>query len=68
MDVVQRYLPGTNADALAAALGVPVQGQVSGTPGVTDVGGGLPAAPVLTTYLVLFVLVSAVLVRRRDVA
>jgi ABC-2 type transport system permease protein len=68
VDVVQRVLPGTNAGALAAALGVPVQGQPGGTPGVTDVVGGTSAALVLATYLVLFVVASAVLLRRRDVA
>ena len=68
VDAVQRLLPGTNAGALAAALGVPVQGQPGGTPGVTDVVGGTTAALVLATYLVVFVTASAVLVHRRDVA
>ncbi len=68
VDVVQRFMPGTNAGALAAALGVPVQGQPGGTPGVTDVVGGMPAALVLVAYLVVFVAASAVLVLRRDVA
>ncbi|MQA76783.1 MAG: hypothetical protein GEU88_21245 [Solirubrobacterales bacterium] len=68
VDVVQRFTPGTNAGALAAALGVPVQGQPGGTPGVTDVVGGISAALVLAAYLVVFVSVAAVLVHRRDVA
>jgi ABC-2 type transport system permease protein len=68
VDVVQRFMPGTNAGALAAALGVGVQGQPGGTPGVTDVVDGTAAALVLAAYLVIFVAASAVLVHRRDVA
>jgi len=67
VDVVQRFLPGTNAGALAAALGVPVQGQPGGTPGVTDVVGGRSAALALVAYLAMFVAASAVLISRRDV-
>jgi ABC-2 type transport system permease protein len=67
VDVVQRFLPGTNAGALAAALGVPVQGQPGGTPGVTDVVGGRSAALVLVAYLAMFVAASAALISRRDV-
>ena len=67
VDVVQRFMPGTNAGALAAVLGVPVQGRPGGTPGVTDVVGGMAAALVLVAYLVIFVAASAVLVHR-DVA
>jgi ABC-type lipoprotein export system ATPase subunit len=67
VDVVQRSMPGTNAGALAAALGVPVQGQPGGTPGVTDAVGGTSAALVLAAYLVMFAAASAVLIRRRDV-
>jgi ABC-2 type transport system permease protein len=68
VDVVQRFLPGTNAGALAAALGVPVQGQPGGTPGVTAGLGGMSAALILVTYLVVFVAIAAVLIHRRDVA
>jgi ABC-2 type transport system permease protein len=68
VDVVQRFLPGTNAGALAAALGVPVQGQPGGTPGVTDVVGGRSAALVLAVYLAIFVAASAALLSRRDIA
>lgn len=68
VDVVHRFMPGTNAGALAAALGVPVQGQPGGTPGVTDVVGGTSAALVLAAYLAVFVAASAVLIRRRDIA
>jgi len=68
VDVVQRVLPGTNAGALAAALGVPVQGQPGGTPGVTDVVGGRSAALALVAYLAIFVAASAALISRRDIA
>jgi ABC-2 type transport system permease protein len=68
VEVAQRLLPGTNAGALVAALGVPVQGQPGGTPGVTDVVGGRSAALVLAAYLAVFVAASAVLISRRDVA
>jgi ABC-2 type transport system permease protein len=67
-DVAQRLLPGTNAGALAAALGVPVQGQPGGTPGVTDVVDGKSATPVLVAYLAIFVAASAALISRRDIA
>jgi ABC-type transport system involved in multi-copper enzyme maturation permease subunit len=68
VDAVQRYLPGTNAGALVAALGVPVQGQPGGTPGVTDAVGGPIAAVTLAAYLVAFAVGAAVLVERHDVA
>lgn len=68
VDVAQRLLPGTSAGALAAALGVPVQGQPGGTPGVTDVVDGMPATLVLVAYLAMFVAASAALISRRDVA
>jgi ABC-2 type transport system permease protein len=68
VDVVQRFLPGTNAGALAAALGVPVQGQPGGTPGVTAGLGGMSATLILVAYVVVFVAIAAVLIYRRDVA
>lgn len=67
VDVVQRFMPGTAAGALAAALDVGEQGEPGGTPGVTDVLSGGSAALVVTGYLVVFVTVSAILVHRRDV-
>jgi ABC-type transport system involved in multi-copper enzyme maturation permease subunit len=68
IDDLQRFMPGTNAGALVAALGVPAQGQTGGTPGVTDVVGGTHAAVVLAVYVVFFVLVAGILLNRRDVA
>ncbi len=67
IDVVQRLAPGTNAGALAAALGVPPQGRPGGTPGVTAVVDGTSAALVLGVYAAIFLATSAVLVRRRDI-
>jgi hypothetical protein len=68
VDVLQRFMPGTNAGALVAALGVPVQGSPGGTPGVTAANAGPAAALIVAAYLILFVAGSALLVRRRDVA
>lgn len=67
IDALQRWLPGTNAGSLAAAVGVPVQGAPGGTPGVTATVDGTRATLVLATYLVAFTAVAAVLLQRRDV-
>jgi ABC-2 type transport system permease protein len=67
VDAVQKFMPGTNAGALVAALGVPVQGSTGGTPGVTAVVTGAHAAMVLAGYVVAFVLVAGILLNRRDV-
>ena len=67
IDTLQRWLPGTNAGSLAAAVGVPVQGASGGTPGVTATVDGTRATLVLATYLVAFTAVAAVLLQRRDV-
>ena len=67
IDTLQRWLPGTNAGSLAAAVGVPVQGAPGGTPGVTATVDGTRATLVLATYLVAFTAVAAVLLQRRDV-
>jgi ABC-2 type transport system permease protein len=68
IDTLQRFLPGTNAGALAAAMGVPVQGQTGGTPGVTAIVGGTHAAIVLAAYVAVSLLVAGILLNRRDVA
>lgn len=67
IDAVQKFMPGTNAGALVAALGVPVQGSTGGTPGVTAVVSGTHAAVVLAGYVVFFVIVAGILLNRRDV-
>lgn len=68
VDVVQRFLPGTNAGALVAALGVGPEGQSGGTPGVTTVVGGAQATCVLLAYLAVFAVVAGALLRRRDIS
>lgn len=67
INTMQQYMPGTNAGALVAALGVPAQGQTGGTPGVTDVVSGTHAALVLAAYVVVFLVVAGSLLNRRDV-
>jgi ABC-2 type transport system permease protein len=63
---LDRWMPGTNAGALAAALGVPVQGKPLGAPGITDVVSGPRAALVLTGYAMATTVVAALLLQRRD--
>lgn len=60
---LQRYLPGPNAGALAAALGAS-----TGTPGVEAVVGAGHATIVVTAYLVAFCVLGGWLLRRRDIA
>jgi hypothetical protein len=67
IEVLQRWLPGTNAGSLAAAVGVPVQGAPGGTLGVTTTVDGTQATLVLAAYLVAFTAAAAVLLQRRDV-
>jgi ABC-2 type transport system permease protein len=67
IDFLQRYFPGTNAGALAGALGVTAQGQPGGTPGVTTVVSGTQSAVVLLVYVVVFAAISAIVLNRRDV-
>jgi ABC-type transport system involved in multi-copper enzyme maturation permease subunit len=59
---MQKGLPGPNAGSLAAALG-----SGTDTPGVQAVVGGASAAAVIAAYLVGFVVVSAAVLRRRDI-
>jgi ABC-type transport system involved in multi-copper enzyme maturation permease subunit len=68
LDQLIRYLPGTNAGALAAALGSVPQDANGGTPGITDVVGAGHATAVLLGYAALFLAVSVALIRRRDVS
>lgn len=67
IEVLQRWLPGTNAGSVAAAVGVPVQGAPGGTLGVTTTVAGTRATLVLAAYLVAFTAAAAVLLQRRDV-
>lgn len=68
LDQLTKFLPGTNAGALAAALGSVPQDANGGTPGITTVVGAGHATAVLLGYVALFGVVSIVLVRRRDVS
>jgi ABC-2 type transport system permease protein len=67
IEVLQRFMPGTNAGSVAAAVGVPVQGAPGGTLGVTTTVDGTRATLVLAAYLVAFTAAAAVLLQRRDV-
>jgi ABC-2 type transport system permease protein len=62
VDSAQRGLPGPGAGSLVAALGAD-----GGTPGVESLMSGGPATVVVAAYLVGFVAVGAVLLRRRDI-
>jgi ABC-2 type transport system permease protein len=64
---VTKFLPGTNAGSLAAALGSTSQSRDGGTPGVTAVVGGAQASIVVAVYLTLFVILAVLFVRRRDI-
>ncbi|MEV6848434.1 ABC transporter permease subunit [Actinoplanes sp. NPDC051411] len=68
LDGLQKVLPGTNAGGVAAALGVPSQGDPGGTPGVSDAVGGAQAAIVLGVYIAVFAVACGQLLRRRDVS
>jgi ABC-2 type transport system permease protein len=58
----QKGLPGPNAGSLVAALGAQ-----SATPGVESVVGGGQATLVVALYLVVFAVLGAAILRRRDI-
>lgn len=62
VDTAQQGLPGPGAGSLVASLGAP-----TGTPGVQALMGGGPATLVVAAYLVGFVALGAVVLRRRDI-
>ena len=64
-DALQRVLPGVNAGSLAAAVSGP--GAALDTPGVAATVGGAQATGTLAAYLVAIVVLTAVLLTRRDV-
>jgi ABC-type transport system involved in multi-copper enzyme maturation permease subunit len=64
---LNHWLPGTNAGALVAALGVPTEQQGHGNPGINDAVGGAHALLVVAGYLIALAVAAAVLLRRRDV-
>ena len=63
---VTDVLPGTAAGSLVAALGATPVSE-GGSPGVVDNLAGWPAVGVVLGYLLVFMLCSGVLVRRRDI-
>ena len=60
---VTAFLPGTAAGSLVGA----VTGAGQGTPGVVDVISGPRAVVTVTAYIVVAVVTTGILVRRRDV-
>ena len=64
-DTAQKALPGVNAGSLVAALAGP--NAAMDTPGVAAIVPGGQAAWVLGGYLVVFVLITALLLKRRDI-
>jgi ABC-type transport system involved in multi-copper enzyme maturation permease subunit len=67
LSTVTKFLPGTNAGSLAAALGSTSPSRDGGTPGVTTAVGGVQAGIVVAVYLTLFVVLAVTLVRGRDI-
>jgi ABC-2 type transport system permease protein len=68
LDALQGWLPGTNAGALVAAVGVATEGAGGDRAGVTTVVGGTQALVVVVAYIVAFGVAATILVGRRDVA
>jgi ABC-2 type transport system permease protein len=66
LKAVQRLLIGPNGGSLATALGTATEAD-GGQPGVVSVSGPATAILVLTAYVVVFVGLSTLLVKRRDV-
>jgi hypothetical protein len=62
VDALQVWLPGGASGSLVASLGA--RGD---TPGVTELTGPLQATLIITAYSLVFVLVAATFLRRRDV-
>ena len=61
---LQQWLPGVNAGSLVAALN---GGEAGGTPGVNTAVDGTQATLTLITYAVVFALIAAIVLHRRDV-
>jgi hypothetical protein len=68
LEYVTDLLPGTAAGSMAGALGAGGAADGASAPGVQTILGGGQAALVLAGYIVVFVVVSAVAMRRRDLA
>ena len=68
LEYVTNVLPGTAAGSMAGALGATAESDGDGAPGVLTVLSGASSAALLGAYLVLFGVVAAVSMRRRDLA
>jgi ABC-2 type transport system permease protein len=68
LEYVTDVMPGTAAGSMAGALGASSESDGGGAPGVQTILEGTSAALLLATYIVVFALVSAIVVRRRDLA
>ncbi|TDC81715.1 ABC transporter permease subunit [Actinomadura sp. 7K507] len=61
---VTDVLPGTAAGSIAAAVGARPVSEEGGTPGVVDNLTAAPAVAVMLAYIVVFVIITGVLMRR----
>ncbi|HEU4540371.1 MAG TPA: ABC transporter permease subunit [Jiangellaceae bacterium] len=68
LEYVTNVLPGTAAGSMAGALGATAEGSADGAPGVLTVLSGSESALLLVGYTVVFLVVAAVTMRRRDLA
>ena len=68
LEYVTNVLPGTAAGSMAGALGATAEGSGDGAPGVLTVLSGSESALLLVGYTVVFLVVAAVTMRRRDLA
>jgi len=68
LEYVTDALPGTAAGSMAGALGPAAGSGGDAAPGVLTVLSGGESAMLLTAYTVVFLVVAAILVRRRDIA
>jgi hypothetical protein len=68
LEYVTDVLPGTAAGSMAGALGAAPESGGDGAPGVLTVLSGGESALLLAAYLVVFMVLAAVTMRRRDLA
>lgn len=68
LEYVTDVLPGTAAGSMAGALGATPESGGDGAPGVLTTLSGGQSATLLAGYLVVFVAIAAVTMRRRDLA
>lgn len=68
LETVTDALPGTAAGSLVGAMGARTEGDADGTPGVLTILDGGTAAIALGAYLAAFLIATAFLTKRRDIA